>query len=941
MSNTNFSCRNKYYNYGSYLRSRGYDKEICNLVTDIEAGKINIGPINPGNCPSVPTTINNNVTINSCTYPNNPVSGILKVNGGDLGLSNIINDASNGASFFLNQSINYGIQSTQGNRILGPIVQVSDCDHYNYFGSKYHIFNGGIDMVTGGDCSTNVLVRGNLLVDGSTVELGGYFGETLELITFPSKDETTFKIYRSPESSGNIVEYYNDISSNIVNWEKDMAYAIDGNSGAGGQSNGSTNVQGHVRSFRGITVSNPPIYNQSIDICYNTDICGSSVALDVYGDILINPGNNGSSGNIDLSGGGIYLSNNSYILSNGDASFNGHLTVTDLSVINVLTVGTSTSYIDTSNVITNITDTDELYVNNYASIFDLSVSNLLTIGSDTIISSDTITTDLFIGDISSNTINDISYAIALLDTSVNSLEYSVSVLDTSINGIDASINSIEASLTILNGSVSALELAVNSLESSVAVLDTSVNALESSVTVLDASVNSIEDSITVLDVSVNALEFSVNALVSSVAVLDTSVNALESSVTVLDDSVNSIEASIAVLDASVNSIEDSITVLDVSVNALEYSVDVLDVSVNALESSVTVLDVSVNALEFSIAVLDTSVNVLESSATVLHASVNTLESSVIVLDASVNALESSVTVLDASVNALESSVTVLDDSVNVLESSVTVLDASVNVLESSVTVLDASVNALESSVTVLDSSVNSIEASITVLDTSVNALESSVAVLDVSVNGVEVIISNYDISFNSISINGINGKFENLDISENVSFIKNPIINNPQRTLTNFGETMTIINLDSSGSYNNGQYDISFEKVIYSNVDNSSNIFNTTTNIIDFSNNQNIIGNSIWEIYFSIPCEFNNQAESFAVSFKDVNGSTELILDTRSVGKKDGFKTVVFGPQTFLFQQDSPDILYSQMQWNVNFDICGGSIETKNGRLTMKQKSLI
>ena len=878
MSNTNFSCRNKYYNYGSYLRSRGYDKEICNLVTDIEAGKINIGPINPGNCPSVPTTINNNVTINSCTYPNNPVSGILKVNGGDLGLSNIINDASNGASFFLNQSINYGIQSTQGNRILGPIVQVSDCDHYNYFGSKYHIFNGGIDMVTGGDCSTNVLVRGNLLVDGSTVELGGYFGETLELITFPSKDETTFKIYRSPESSGNIVEYYNDISSNIVNWEKDMAYAIDGNSGAGGQSNGSTNVQGHVRSFRGITVSNPPIYNQSIDICYNTDICGSSVALDVYGDILINPGNNGSSGNIDLSGGGIYLSNNSYILSNGDASFNGHLTVTDLSVINVLTVGTSTSYIDTSNVITNITDTDELYVNNYASIFDLSVSNLLTIGSDTIISSDTITTDLFIGDISSNTINDISYAIALLDTSVNSLEYSVSVLDTSINGIDASINSIEASLTILNGSVSALELAVNSLESSVAVLDTSVNALESSVTVLDASVNSIED---------------------------------------------------------------SITVLDVSVNALEYSVDVLDVSVNALESSVTVLDVSVNALEFSIAVLDTSVNVLESSATVLHASVNTLESSVIVLDASVNALESSVTVLDASVNALESSVTVLDDSVNVLESSVTVLDASVNVLESSVTVLDASVNALESSVTVLDSSVNSIEASITVLDTSVNALESSVAVLDVSVNGVEVIISNYDISFNSISINGINGKFENLDISENVSFIKNPIINNPQRTLTNFGETMTIINLDSSGSYNNGQYDISFEKVIYSNVDNSSNIFNTTTNIIDFSNNQNIIGNSIWEIYFSIPCEFNNQAESFAVSFKDVNGSTELILDTRSVGKKDGFKTVVFGPQTFLFQQDSPDILYSQMQWNVNFDICGGSIETKNGRLTMKQKSLI
>lgn len=40
-----YSCRGTYYNYGSYLRSRGYDKEVCNLVSAFETGKISYGAI--------------------------------------------------------------------------------------------------------------------------------------------------------------------------------------------------------------------------------------------------------------------------------------------------------------------------------------------------------------------------------------------------------------------------------------------------------------------------------------------------------------------------------------------------------------------------------------------------------------------------------------------------------------------------------------------------------------------------------------------------------------------------------------------------------------------------------------------------------------------------------------------------------------------------------
>ena len=131
--NSNFSCRETYSSYGSYLRSRGYDKEICNLVFGIETGKIPIGPIIPGNCgtPYAPTTINNSVIINPC--PTQPLTGILTVNGGTLGALPDSNTAP--ASHFLNTSSNYGIQSTHGIRSIGPIVQVTDCNHSNYFHS--------------------------------------------------------------------------------------------------------------------------------------------------------------------------------------------------------------------------------------------------------------------------------------------------------------------------------------------------------------------------------------------------------------------------------------------------------------------------------------------------------------------------------------------------------------------------------------------------------------------------------------------------------------------------------------------------------------------------------------------------------------------------------------------------------------------------------------
>ena len=182
-----------------------------------------------------------------------------------------------------------------------------------------------------------------------------------------------------------------------------------------------------------------------------------------------------------------------------------------------------------------------------------------------------------------------------------------------------------------------------------------------------------------------------------------------------------------------------------------------------------------------------------------------------------------------------------------------------------------------------------------------------------------------------------------LNVSGPVNITQNPIATNTvdgtTRTLTNFSESITVIDTSSNATYIQGSHDISFDNIVYSNIDNSSVIF--ANNIIDFSNNQEYVKDSILEVYYSVPANFTNQADALTVSFKDVNGSDRLYLDTRSIKGQLGQRTIGFGPQTFVFTNGSPDISYIGKQWTLEYDISGGNITTENGRLTIKQKSLI
>ena len=169
MSGNNYTCRDKYYNYGSYLRSRGFDKELCNLLNDITAGLSNIGPIQPGNCENgTPTIISGDVIIEPCENDIDNSTGTLKIYGGN--------------------STNPSIETTGGASFIGDVI-----------------------------------VRGNLAVTGYVEDLSAVsILEALEIDTITGYEGESFAIYQSPGAIGNMEALWTDISSNTTgsmrNW---------------------------------------------------------------------------------------------------------------------------------------------------------------------------------------------------------------------------------------------------------------------------------------------------------------------------------------------------------------------------------------------------------------------------------------------------------------------------------------------------------------------------------------------------------------------------------------------------------------------------------------------------------------------------------------------------------------------------------------------------
>jgi hypothetical protein len=138
-------CRETYINYGSYLRSRGYDKQICQLVTDLDNGLLPVGGFTFNGANSA--TFTGPITINS--YSSN--DGKLLVTGGaNNNISNFSISGLNG--LFINGSF---VQTTPNTTYSGDDIYSSG----NVFRSRFHNFTN-----TATDVSCSVIIDGSMTV---------------------------------------------------------------------------------------------------------------------------------------------------------------------------------------------------------------------------------------------------------------------------------------------------------------------------------------------------------------------------------------------------------------------------------------------------------------------------------------------------------------------------------------------------------------------------------------------------------------------------------------------------------------------------------------------------------------------------------------------------------------------------------------------------------
>lgn len=166
-------CKNNYSNTGSYLRSRGYDQQICSLITQVNNGQVRIGSIIPNGADGA--ALYGIIQIFSKTDKN----GYLVVNGGD------------------NQDINkFSIQANNGMKLAGPIVQTASNLSYTQdlsytFGN---VFRGNQHVFTNNDGSCNLLLNGHMYSFGAVPSVAATTGSgTIDICA--NSTDTTGRIY--------------------------------------------------------------------------------------------------------------------------------------------------------------------------------------------------------------------------------------------------------------------------------------------------------------------------------------------------------------------------------------------------------------------------------------------------------------------------------------------------------------------------------------------------------------------------------------------------------------------------------------------------------------------------------------------------------------------------------------------------------------------------
>jgi hypothetical protein len=118
---------------------------------------------------------------------------------------------------------------------------------------------------------------------------------------------------------------------------------------------------------------------------------------------------------------------------------------------------------------------------------------------------------------------------------------------------------------------------------------------------------------------------------------------------------------------------------------------------------------------------------------------------------------------------------------------------------------------------------------------------------------------------------------------------------------------------------------------------------------VDFSNNQILIGNSIFEFYVNIDCSFNtsnNQSQGLLCVLTDVSDTSLTIeIDIRSISNSTT-KVIAYGPRILIFDSGSlNDDIYKSGQYTlslVHTGDKGSSIYISYPiRFVIKQKSLV
>ena len=347
--------------------------------------------------------------------------------------------------------------------------------------------------------------------------------------------------------------------------------------------------------------------------------------------------------------------------------------------------------------------------------------------------------NLVAGNVSANIITGNASAIAgsstigvdlLVTGNITTAKVTTGNIDLGATGItfsDGSTQTVAASVLIatsaavINANITAANSAIGVLQSNAAAQATEINGLRGNITAANSEISNLRGNIT-------AANSAISALTSNAAVQSQDIDLINANVIAANAAIASTDANVAAANAAIAAIGTG-NLADINANVAAANAAIL-VNTNRVDAA----NAAILLLDANLGTATTNITTLFGNAATQATAINDLRANVTAANSAISSINSNVTAANSAISSINSNVSAANSAISSINSNVTAANSAISSINSNVSAANSEISNLRGNITAANSEISNLRANVTAANAAISSTNSNVAAANAAIS---------------------------------------------------------------------------------------------------------------------------------------------------------------------------------------------------------------